>query len=312
MTSRGWALTRALALGLAVAAFSPVDPLVLVFVPLAVQILAFRWDSRGGLVLAAAALVVAFAGLTRSPADPLWYVERAWSLLLGGSFVVATVLWPRRGVVSRGLAATAAAFGLVVLAALVRHSLLADLDWRIGHDLADKADVVSLWLQGRSAGGSGAFETALYRAVNWEVRLYPGSLALASLAALGVGAYVTTRLRGRSDGVGPVRDFRFNDHLVWVLLGGMALFLLPLGDVAARLGENALLVMGGLYLLRGAGILLWLGAAVVTSVWSALLWTVIAILLYPVGITLALLVGLGDTWLDLRARLRAPSGPDGS
>lgn len=311
MTSRGWALTRALALALAVAAFSPVDPLVLVFVPLAVQILAFRWDSRGGLLLAAVALTVAFAGLARGPSDPLWFVERAWALLLGGTFVVATLLWPRRGVVSRGLAATAAAFGLVVLAGLVHHSLLADLDWRIGHDLVDKADVVALWLQGRSAGDAG-FQNALYRAVNWEVRLYPGSLALASLAALGVGTYVTTRLRGRADGLRPVREFRFNDHLVWVLLGGMVLLLAPLGDVAARLGENALLVMGGLYLLRGAGILLWLGAAVVTSVWSALLWAVIAVLLYPVGITLALLVGLGDTWLDLRARLGAPSGPDGS
>lgn len=310
MTSRGWALIRALALALAVAAFSPVDPLVLVFVPLAVQILAFRWDSRGGLVLAAAALAVAFAGLARTPADPLWYVERAWSLLLGGSFVVATILWPRRGVVARGLAATAAAFALVALAGLVHHSLLADLDWRIGHDLTDKADMVTVWLQGRQSA-SGGLQTALDRAVSWEVRLYPGSLALASLAALGVGTYVNMRLRGRSDGLGPVREFRFNDHLVWVLLGGMVLFLLPLGDVAARLGENALLIMGGLYLLRGAGILLWLGAAVVTSVWSALLWAVIAVLLYPVGITLALLVGLGDTWLDLRARLGALSGPDG-
>jgi hypothetical protein len=310
VTSRGWALIRALALALAVAAFSPVDPLVLVFVPLAVQILAFRWDSRGGLVLAAAALAVAFAGLARTPADPLWYVERAWSLLLGGSFVVATILWPRRGVVARGLAATAAAFALVALAGLVHHSLLADLDWRIGHDLTDKADMVTVWLQGRQSA-SGGLQTALDRAVSWEVRLYPGSLALASLAALGVGTYVNMRLRGRSDGLGPVREFRFNDHLVWVLLGGMVLFLLPLGDVAARLGENALLIMGGLYLLRGAGILLWLGAAVVTSVWSALLWAVIAVLLYPVGITLALLVGLGDTWLDLRARLGALSGPDG-
>lgn len=308
MTGRGWALVRALGLALVVAALSPLDPLVLVFVPLAIQVLAFRWDSRGGLVLAAAVLIVAFVGLSRSPSDPLWYVERAWALLLGGSFVVATLVWPRRGLVSRGLAATAAAFALVAVGTLVHHSLLSELDWRMGHDLVDKADVVSTWLQGRAGAGSGGFQTALYRAVTWEVRLYPGSLALASLAALGVGTYATARLTGRSDTPAPVRQFRFNDHLVWVLVGGMVLFLLPLGDVAARLGENALLVMAGLYLLRGAGILLWLGAAAITSVWSALLWAAVAVLLYPVGFTLALLLGLGDTWLDLRARLGAGSG----
>jgi hypothetical protein len=310
VTTRGWGLVRAVTLALVVAVCSPVDPLVLVFVPLAVQLFAFRWDSRGGLLLATVSLVVAFAGLARGTGDSLWYVERAWSLLLGGAFVGVTLLWPGRGVVSRGLAATVAVFALLGLASLVHPSLFSDLDWRISSDLTDKTGVVALWMQGRSGSAAKAFESAMYRAVGWEVRLYPGSLALASLAALGVGAYVTSRLRGRSDALGPVREFRFNDHLVWVLVAGIVLFLLPLGDVAARLGENALLVMGGLYLLRGAGILLWLGAALVSSAWSALLWGVIAVLMYPVGIMIALLLGLGDTWLDLRGRLGVPPGPE--
>ncbi len=302
---------RALALAVLVMALSPIDPLVLVFVPLALVLLAFRWDSLASVALAAAALAVAFAGVTHGPADPLWYVERAWAVLLGGAFVAVTLAWPHRGVVVRGLVATGTAFALVALASLVHHALLSEIDWRIGRDLADKAGVISTWLGSQPSARTHEFQSAMYRALGWEVRLYPGSLALASLAALGLGAYVTSRLGGEGEALAPVRDFRFNDHLVWVLVVGMVLFLLPLGDVAARLGENALLVMGGLYLLRGAGILLWLGAALVSSVWSGLLWGLLFVILYPVGITIALLVGLGDTWLDLRRRLALPPGTRG-
>jgi hypothetical protein len=61
--------------------------------------------------------------------------------------------------------------------------------------------------------------------------------------------------------------------------------------------------MGGLYLLRGAAILLWIGAMAATSLWSAVLLAIAALFLYPVVLGTALVLGLSDTWLDLRSRL---------
>jgi hypothetical protein len=60
--------------------------------------------------------------------------------------------------------------------------------------------------------------------------------------------------------------------------------------------------MGGLYVLRGAAILAWFIPAVAFPVWSALLLALAALLLYPVTVGLALILGISDTWLDLRAR----------
>jgi hypothetical protein len=80
--------------------------------------------------------------------------------------------------------------------------------------------------------------------------------------------------------------------------------------MAFRVGENATLFMGGLYLLRGAAILLWIGAAAATSIWSGVLLSLAALLLYPVVLGTALVLGLSDTWIDLRARLSRARAAD--
>jgi hypothetical protein len=87
------------------------------------------------------------------------------------------------------------------------------------------------------------------------------------------------------------------------LIGGLFLLVLPLGGPAFRVGENATVFVGGLYLLRGAAILVWIGAAAATTVWSGVLLALAAMFLYPVVLGTALLLGIGDTWVDLRERL---------
>ncbi|HKK28719.1 MAG TPA: DUF2232 domain-containing protein [Gemmatimonadota bacterium] len=309
MSPRGWSLVRALALAGAVLALSPVSPLVLVLVPLAVYLLAFRRQSPWAVALAIFVLAAAFQGLVTGMQGPMWYVERAWALLLGGAFALATVGRRERGLVTRGMTALAGALAVVGIAAIFRSGLLSELDWRMGQQLGRAASAASTWLSGDRGPMARELGSAIYRVFDWEVRLYPGFLALASLAALGVGSYVGARLSGRDEALGPVRDFRFSDHLVWLVVGGLVLFLAPLGDVAARVGENLLVLMSGLYLLRGAGVLLWVVGGAITSGWMALLWAAVAVLLYPVAFVAALVLGLGDTWLDLRRRLAAPPGP---
>lgn len=143
--------------------------------------------------------------------------------------------------------------------------------------------------------------------VTFQQATYPAFLALATVAGLSIAWFIAFRDRGSV--LAPIREFRFTEHLVWLLVGGLLLLLLPVGTVAFRLGENATLFMGSLYLLRGVAILIWIGAMAVTSAWSALFWLLAAILLYPVAAGVALVLGLTDTWIDIRSRL-AKAGAD--
>lgn len=293
-------------MALAVVAVAPVSPLVLVSVPLAVQLMAFR--GRDGVALALAALLLLFVFRGVGGADsPMWYAERGWALLVGGAFVGATVLWPRRSLVTRGLVAAGAAFAVVVATALLRPGLVSELDWWLSQEMT-KAARSAFGLLASDGGGQaataiGATWDTFSRVVDWQVLLYPGFLTLATLAALAVAWFVVVRLSGEEDGLRPLKEFRFDDQLVWLVIGGLIALMLPVGEWVHRMGGNVLLVMGGLYLLRGIGVLFWVAAAVVTSAWSLVLWAVVGLLLYPVALLVTLLLGLGDTWWDLRGRL---------
>lgn len=303
VSPRGWAFVRAVALIVAVAALSPVSPLVLVSLPVAVVLLAFH--GRSYLAVGLAGLLVAFAFAGSSPATPLWYAERAWALLLAGGFVLGTLLLPTRGLMTRSIGALGVSFGTVTLFAALRPATVAEVDWWVGSQLTSAAHTAYEWLGTAALEGVG--ET-IREVVRVQVVLYPALLGLASLAALALAWYVVTRLRGSTEGLAPLREFRFGDQLVWVLIVGLAMFLAPAGEAAARVGENAVAFMGGLYLLRGIAVLVWLGAALLTSAWSAVLWGIVAVLLYPVVMGAALVIGLGDTWLDLRTRMRTAGG----
>lgn len=300
MSRRGWAFLRAAALAIAVALLSPVSPLVLVCVPVAVLLLAFHGRSLVAVGLAGLLLALAFTGA--GSATPLWYAERAWALLLAGGFVLATLALPERGVVPRSIAALLVAFGSVGVLAVAGASALAEVDWWVESRLASSAHLAYDWLGSAALEGVGG---TIREVVRLQTVLYPALLGLASVGVLALAWYVVTRLRGSAEGLAPLREFRFSDQLVWVLVAGLLLFLLPAGELTARLGENAMAFMGGLYLLRGIAVLVWLGAFLVTSAWAALLWGAVAVLFYPVVAGAALIVGLGDTWLDLRKRLRA-------
>lgn len=305
MSRRAWAFLRASGIAVAVATLSPVNALVLVCVPVAVLLLAFH--GRSLLAVGLAALLLAFCFGGTASAGPLWYAERAWALLLAGGFVLATLLLPARGVLTRSFAALGVAYGAVGVLAFTRPTVLAEVDWWIESRLTSAAHVAYEWLGTAALDGVGQ---TIRDVVRVQASLYPALLGLASLGALALGWYVITRLRGVTDTPGPLREFRFSDQLVWVLIGGLVVFLLPMGDLAQRVGGNLMAFMGGLYLLRGVAVLLWLGAALLTSGWAAVLWGVAAVLLYPVVVGAALILGLGDTWLDLRRR-RAVGGDEG-
>ena len=305
MTVRGWTLVRAALLVLVAVALSPMSPALLVFLPLALLLLAFR--SRDWPAVAAAAVILALSFAGSRPGGVEWYVPRAWGLIAGGTFVAVTMARGTDGLLGRALAAVAAAVAVVLLIGVVRPDAIRNLDWWVASEIRQAALIAGGILEQFRGTSDPALrdqmQGAIERWVTFQEDAYPAMVALATMACLGLAWFGLERFSGIARTPGPVRDFRFSDHLVWLLIGGLALVVLPLGGAALRVGENAALFMGGLYLVRGLAILIWVAAAAVTSGWTAALLTVSAVLLYPVVIGTALILGLTDTWLDLRGRL---------
>lgn len=307
MSPRSRSLLRAIALAAAVVFLAPLSPIVLVCVPTGVVLLAARPRSTGSLLLAAGLLIVAFLGAGEP--TPLWYAERAWGLLVAGAFVLWGVFQPGRGLVARSAAAVGTAFGIVAAFGTLRPRLLAEVDWWIAAQFDRAALAAYQWFR---VGGEAwtAVADAVRTVVEMQTVLYPALLGLGTLCALGVASYVADRMAGSEGRLAPLREFRFSDQLVWLLVAGLVLFILPIGQWATRVGENVMAFMGALYLLRGAAVLTWLGAAVATSGWSTALLLLAAVLFYPVALGAALVMGLSDTWLDLRNRLGVDAGGD--
>jgi hypothetical protein len=294
-------------LALAVVLLSALDSLPLVFVPLALIMLTVALERRWRWIVAGLAL--GMLGLT-TIGGPLGQISRAWALLLGGAFVLVAVWRPGWGVLPRALAAVgaaAAAGGLWVglsggwqpLDTRVREELVAMADRTF--EAARQASPESPWV--------GDLAEAARQMAELQANLFPGLLALQSLAALGLASWLVARFRRREADpftVHPWREFRFNDQLVWLLIVGLALMLLPVGAIATRLGYNAVVFMAALYALRGVGVFLFLSVGA-SSLFMIVFGTLAAVFLYPLILGAAILIGLGDTWLDVRGRAVAAS-----
>lgn len=300
----------AIALTFAVVFLSVFDAVPLVALPLAVLMMALPARDRWRWIVAGAILWIVAVLL---PGGTLGTLGLGWSLLLASTFLFATLARPGWGVFERSISALGVTFGLGVLYLGLSGSL-AEVDWLVREhyqsvssmavgDLAARAPQ-SAWVQELS--------TATDRMATLQWRLFPAILALQSLAALALASWWLARLRGVADGplgVRPLREFRFTDQLVWVVIAGLVLLAVPGGEQATRIGYNALLVMGSLYALRGVGVFMFLvGSA--PSWFAVVFGALAAIFLYPLVLTAAVLVGLGDTWLDVRGRAALAPRPD--
>lgn len=297
---RGWG--RAGALFFAVLLLSVFAPPVLVLIPFAC--LVFSTPERRVLPLMAGALgmVMALAGATRSG---LWYVERGWTIILGGCFAAVTLRWPERRFLPRALLAIAvsgagawAALGLSPRRWAIIDRMVAT---RLRDGVSTSLEALRVLRDGTPLPGT--VISTVFQAAEWQSNLFPAMLGLSSLAALGTAWWLYVRLvRGNSEGIGPLRDFRFNDQLVWLLVAGAVMFILQPDGATGRAGLNLLAFTGALYALRGAGV-----AVALTRGVSAFGWGLLALaflLLAPFLFAAALLIGLADTWVDIRARAR--------
>lgn len=297
---RGWG--GAIALALATLLLWGVQPGLLIFIPLAVLLLALP-PRRPVLVVAAGVLLWFIFASER--VDALWYVERGWALLLGAWFVALTVHRPARSFIARALGAVGATTLTATALLLVRQSGFARIDGAVNEQLrAGASQTLSAWT---NAFGfervSARFSEAIYAAADLQSLVFPALLGLASLTGLAVAWFAFQRVANREPTpLRPLREFRFPDDLVWVLIAGVVLLLLPFG-AAERAGTNLLAFMTALYALRGLAVLLVLAGA--PGPLGMVVGGLLLLFLYPLVMAMTVLVGVTDTWLDIRARRRA-------
>jgi len=287
---------------------SVLSPWALVAIPFAVLAVFLPGRTPFLLVAAGVATFVGFGG-GAGPRDGIWFLERAWSLILGGWFLALTLRWPRAPFFSRGLGAVAGAAAILAAAFWSRPGDWSVVEWAVTSRMMEGVSTALQAfraLSGRELLAPG-FEESVYEAVAMQGRIFPALVGLASLSALGVAWWLWSRLaRGRSDGLAPLREFRFNDQLIWVFIGGMGLALLGWSGATERLGANALVFMAALYALRGGAVVL-AGTGGISFLGVVLLILAL-LLLAPVLLAGAVALGVGDTWLDLRTRMRRSPG----
>lgn len=294
---------------LVAATFSVLAPGILLAVPFA--LLALALPPRRSLVQITGVLLLALI-LSAKGSDSMWYFERGWTLLLGSWFVVFVLLMPRSGFVGRALSALAASAATAAVFLTVNRGAFARLDGEITRRLTDtaKATVASLTelFKDKNPEAIPAMSANMYKVAELQVLVFPAMLAIASLAALGAAWWVFRRLAASDQQpLRPLREFRFSDHLVWLLIAGAALMLVQTGALAQRTGSNLVLFMVALYALRGLAVFVVIGGA--PGPFGMLVGAVLFVFLYPLVMTATILVGVIDTWLDIRAKRPIASRP---
>lgn len=275
---------------------------MLVSIPLLVLIALAGVRSLSLFGVTVLAMVLTLSG-TR---DPLWYMERGWAVMLGGFFACVSLLRPGWRLTTRALTAVATTTVVTGVAILLRRGAWANMEWGVGERLRGG---VSTWLDLMALARDGAavppaLVSAVYRTIELQTSVFPAMIAIESLAALGVAWWLYVRLVHRSDdGLASVRGFGFNDHLVWLMIG--ALVLVASGTEWARAGANLAVFMGALYAVRGTAVVVFVSGGL--SLFGYTMFTMGILFAAPVVIGFMLLLGIADTWLDLRARAVSPA-----
>jgi hypothetical protein len=315
-------------------ALIPVDQTMLLFVPALAACTLVGWWAGGRTLLAIAWVGLATLVALQTPkgSEAFYNLARGWSLVLAGSFGLVCLFGARRPFFPRTLVALTVSLGLALIMSAIgpvsgKHmnkamhdelsrrntETMGTLNMYIGehpkewHQLVDKVPQIS--------DLPAETEKQLKVLASAGESLYPSLLALETVVALAIAWSIYHRLSRARLGppLGQLREFRFNDQLVWGLIVGLTILFLPSLESVRALGRNLLLFFGALYAVRGLGVLSWFmapGALAVTATvgFAMLLWPVLNVI---AGLGFMLLgiaafgLGLGDTWADWRSRARS-------
>jgi hypothetical protein len=319
-----------------VRAVLPIEQTMLLFVPAVAACALVGWWAGGRAFFAIAWVAIAVV-LTVQPPGTIGAfnnLARGWSLLLAGAFGIVCLLSTERPFFTRAMAALVMTLGLAAVMALlgpVSASRTANLvsdefSRRNGETMATVTSVIEShpkeWRQ--LVDKVPAFselptetERGLASVSDVGRTIFPSLLALESLAALAL-AWATYHRLGRTRlgaPLQPLREFRFNDQLVWGLIVGLTTILVPTLSTLRGFGQNLLVFFGTLYAVRGLGVLSWFMApgtlGVALTIGAVLLFApvlqVFAALAFLFLAVAAIALGLGDTWADWRGRAARPT-----
>ena len=252
---------------------------------------------RGYTILGATliAIIIVMAG----PYDGMWYLERGWALLLGGCFVGLSIVRPKMKISDRALEAVFGALVLVAILMTLMSGAWNIVDWVISDRVrATVAQVIAL---GGSEGLAPALITALYQTAEVQILIFPALTALASMSALLLSWWLFIFFSGRSEeALGSVKNFRFNDHLIWMLVVGLFLLFTRWSEPLQRLGSNAVVFIGALCAVRGAAVIVFITGGFSVLGYAMTLFGLVIV--PPIVLGGAVLIGIADIYLDFRKR----------
>lgn len=243
--------------------------------------------------------------------------SRSAAAFFSGALVVSTLL-EIESLSSRLLLSAGAATGAMVAWFLhlgirfsgLRAALVTEM-WSSYRVMFPELPAVPLdraMLAGLSEGARGALPAGLSANVQAMGDLYPGILVITALVGgwLAWGWYHRIAARPIGAPPRPLSALRFSDQLVWALIGALALTLSKVSGTIELVASNLLFVLGALYWARGLAITRYVMARLPAPPLFKV--AVTALLVLPLAFGGWLLIGVADTWLDIRRRLQPPQG----
>ncbi len=300
--NRSWVALVGLVL-LAAIFSGAITPAILLAVPFG--LLAVALPPRRPPVIVAGVVLLVLLLSSAAGGDSLWYFERGWSILLGSWFVVMVIAMPAASFVSRALATLGASVATSAVFLALNRGGFARLDGAVSGKLKDGAkaatDAFAQMMPNADTQAAKDLPANMVKMAELQVMLFPALLSIASVAALGAGWWMFRKLAASDEQpLRPVREFRFSDHLVWMLVVGALLVLVSDHALANRVGMNLVVFMAALYALRGLAVLLVVGRA--PGPFGKIMGAIAVLYLFPIVMAATMIVGLTDTWLDIRAK----------
>jgi hypothetical protein len=190
-----------------------------------------------------------------------------------------------------------------------RRTAIAEQEWKLAVSTPYQKALVAAGPEGRA--GAEEMEQTMHDLVTTlpareGKRFFPALLALESLGALALAWALYHRLSRARIGapLARLRDFRFNDQLVWGVIVGIVFLAVPTLHAYRTVGANLTLFFGTLYAVRGTGVLAWFLRSARPGLVTLVAVALLAALLAPAFALGLGLIGLGDTWEDWRAKAR--------
>ena len=286
-----------LCLILLISVFNPGVVVAISFIWLVVVFGLTRWIGWGIAIVSGIIVVGA------SDIEALWYLERSWSILLAGCFASITMVFPKALFFDRAMGSL---FTMLSVAGVF--FIWNSQYWYVVDDIMNQniMNNIKRSLMMFSEMDSGIMSPNIVREMamkmaGYQFRFFPALLSLSSLASMAAAWWGYVGLSGkRFRNLGRLNQFTFNDHLVWCLILGLVAVIWDSSDGLSRVGENLVLFMTGLYVMRGIAVVFVATGMLFFGKMSLLLGL---ILFGPIMLLIAFAIGLSDIWFDYRNRV---------